>query len=312
MAFTAGDPGEQSAADRGQSGAVDSATAGSNAGSVGGFGGGNDGGTPTMDPGQMQEAGLNTGYGFQAQSAYNAAHGITSTNPYGSNGFFSRVFGVDPKHISYANTMSPQTRQAIAQNQFSKFANPQNVPGRIGYNPDFPTAEEGKLRSGVQSAGYETMFGPVMSQYAEQSTEDMLARGVMGLFGGLPGMVVGQIGTQEYGLPGQPGFEGFDPNNPRGPQSFLGNALSALTGGVDPTQAAAKAAQAGEQVMDFFTPDQPSPTPATTQVQQVAPSMPDREIYAEQRDRENALKSGVFGAGTQQPANPVLNTIGLY
>lgn len=240
---------------------------------------------------------------LSAQQSFNSAHGITDTNPYGINGFFSRVFGINPKHISYASNMSLATRQAIANNQFSKFANPQNIPGQIGYNPAFPTAEKGKLRSGVQKAGYNTQYGKVMEQYAEQSPMQMAARGIMGLLGGPIGLAVSQIGTQEYGLPGQPGFESFDPNNPRGPQTMLGKFASLMTGGVDPTQAAAYAANAGEQLADFFTPDQPAPSPANTQIQQVAPDMPNRETYADQRDRENALLSGIFGMSTQKTNN---------
>ena len=255
---TAGDPGEQSAADAAQSAAVDSATAGSNAGSIGGFDGGNDSNqTGTMDPGQMQAAGFNAGYGFAAQDAFNTAHGITATNPYGKQGFFSRVFGIDPSKIDYSSNMSLDTRLDIANNQFSKYANPQNKPGMLGYNPDFPTAKEGELRSGVQSAGYKTKFGDVMGQARQQSVGEMIARGLASL---TPiGPIVGMLGTQEYGLPGQPGFESFDPNNPRAG----GGILSAMLGGLNP-------AQAKEALVGAFAPVAPAPTP--TQIGSVTPS----------------------------------------
>jgi hypothetical protein len=248
---TAGDPGEQSAADASQSASVDSATAGSNAGSIGG-GGGNDGNvTGTMDPGQMQGAGLNAGYGFAAQDAYNTAHGITATNPYGKQGFFSRVFGIDPQNIDYSQNMDLSTRLSIANNQFSKYANPTNTPGQLGYNPDFAPAPPGQLRAGVQKAGFQTVYGPVMEQARLQSLPEMAARGLAGLFGGLPGMALGQIGTKEYGLPGQPGFDSFDPNNPRAGGGILG----AMFGGVNPTQAAEKAAQAVDSLRSRFSPN---------------------------------------------------------
>lgn len=255
---TAGDPGEQSAADASQSASVDSATAGSNAGSIGGVGGGNDGnGTGTMDPGQMQAAGLNAGYGFAAQDAYNTAHGITATNPYGKQGFFSRVFGIDPSKIDYSGNMDLNTRMGIANNQFSKYANPQNKPGMLGYNPDFPTAKEGELRAGAQSAGFKTKFGDVMGQARQQTTSEMIARGLMSL---TPlGPIVGMLDTQEYGLPGQPGFESFDPNNPRAG----GGILSAMLGGLNPTQAK-------EALVGAFAPVAPAPTP--TQIGSVTPS----------------------------------------
>jgi len=193
------------------------------------------------------------------QAMFNATKGITTDNPYGEDGFFSRVFGIDPSKISYASNMSFATRQAIANNQFSKYANPQNIPGQIGYNPAFPTAEKGKLRSGAQKAGFETQYGTVMEQYAEQSPMQMAARGVMGLLGGLPGLALSQLGTKEYGIPGQPGFESFNPNNPRGPQSMLGKFASLMTGGVDPTQAAAQAAAGIQSLRDRFSPSTPMP-----------------------------------------------------
>lgn len=208
------------------------------------------------------------------KDTFNTVNGITDTNPYGKQGFFSRVFGIDPKKIDYSGILSLRNRRAIADNQFSKFANPQNIPGQIGYNPSFPTAEPGTLRSGVQREGYMTRFGPVMSQRREQGAGEMLARGAFGLLGGpLIGAGLSQMGTKEYGLPGQPGFESFDPNNPRGSQSFLGSVGSALTGGVDPTQAASKAAAGFEAMQDFFEPETPRPldqiTPiTTTQIQE--------------------------------------------
>ena len=236
---------------------------------TGEFGGGDYGGYEDEAPTVDQPA--TSGFGvYGAQESFDNAMGITDDNPYGRQGFFSRVFGIDPKNISYAGIMSPGTRRAIRNNQFSKFANPQNVKGMVGYNEAFPTAPPGQLRPGVQKAGYNTMFGPVMSQFAEQSTMDMTARGVMGLFGGLPGLAVGQMGTQEYGLPGLPGFESFDPNNPRGPQSMLGKLASAFTGGIDPTQAAEKAAATANAISDYFS-SKPS---APAQVQSVTQQAP--------------------------------------
>ena len=243
---TAGDPGEQSAADAAQSAAVDSATAGSNAGSIGGGGFNENDFTNTMDPGQMQAAGFNTGYGFAAQDAFNTVHGITATNPYGKQGFFSRVFGIDPSNIDYSGNMGLSTRLSIANNQFSKYANPTNTPGQLGYNPEFASAPAGQLRSGVQSSGYMTRFGPVMEQDRKQSVPEMAARGLGGLFGGLPGLALGQIGVKEYGLPGVAGFESFDPNNPRAGAGIFG---SLRLGGLNTSQAS----QGIESLIDKFS-----------------------------------------------------------
>ena len=270
---------------------------------------------------------------YGAQESYNNAMGITADNPYGRNGFFSRMFGINPNDISYANTMSASTRAKIANNQFSKFVNPQNTPGMVGYNPEFATAAPGKLRKGVQKAGYDTMFGKVMGQYAEQSTPDMMARGIMGLFGGPVGLAAAQLGTQEYGIPGLPGFESFDPNNPRGPQSIAGKVASALTGGIDPTQAAAKAASAANAISDYFSgkPSAPAQVQSVTKqapVQgfedaksQFTPDVVTRpETTMQKYDPEAPQLLGVFSQGVGQflgqPTldNPVpsLNNIGLY
>ena len=203
--------------------------------------------------GQQAYGGPNNLGGFSqdhVQASFNAKNQISSKNPYGKDGFFSRVLGIDPNKIDYSNNMDLSTRLSIANNQFSKFANPQNTPGQLGYNPQYASAPVGQVRSGVQRAGYQTAYGPVMEQARQQTIGEMLARGAMGLFGGLPGTALGQIGTQEYGLPGQPGFDSFDPNNPRAGGGILG----AITGGVNPSQAADKAAQAVDSLRARFSP----------------------------------------------------------
>lgn len=168
------------------------------------------------------------------QSLFNTQRGITASNPYGKEGFFSRVLGIDPSRISYDHLMDVRTRNSIANNQFSKYMNPQNKPGQIGYNENFDPAPPGQLRAGVQSKGYQTVYGPVMEQAKQQTLDEMTARGMMGLFGGLPGLTVGQLGTTEYGLPGLTGFESFDPNNPRAGAGFIG---STMLGGLNTSQA---------------------------------------------------------------------------
>lgn len=188
-----------------------------------------------------------------SEALFNATKGITSDNPYGEDGFFSRVLGIDPSKISYAGNFSPNAakdlaiRQGIASNQFDKFANPMRD---LGQGP-------GNLRPGVQQAGYQTALGPVMEQYREQPMSEMLARGAFSLLGGgLPGMALSQIGTKEYGIEGTPGF---DPDNPRGASGLLGEIGRVFTGGLDPSSVAAEAAQGVQAVQDFFSPDVPTP-----------------------------------------------------
>ena len=184
------------------------------------------------------------------RASFNAVNQITDKNPYGKDGIFTRALGIDPSKIDYSNLMDLNTRSSIANNQFSKFANPTNTPGQLGYNPQFDPAPMGQLRSGVQKANYQTAYGPVMEQARKQGTGEMLARGAMGLAGGPIGMALAQIGTKEYGLPGVAGFERFDPNNPNPGGGLLGQFL----GGLNPTQAK-------DALVGAFAPVAPAPKP---------------------------------------------------
>ncbi len=203
--------------------------------------------------GQQEYGGPNNLGGLSenhVRASFNAVNQITDKNPYGKDGIFSRVLGIDPSKIDYSNLMDLNTRSSIANNQFSKFANPTNTPGRLGYNRQFDTAPTGQLRSGVQKANYQTAYGPVMEQARKQGTGEMLARGAMGLVGGPIGMALAQLGTKEYGLPGVTGFDSFDPNNPRPGGGILGQFL----GGLNPTQAK-------DALVGAFAPVAPAPEP---------------------------------------------------
>jgi len=209
-----------------------------------------------MSPGRSRSM-FGTTYGTQLagidQNRFNQMRGITATNPFGRDNIFSKYLGIDPKNIDYSNNISLSNRLSIANNQFSKFVNPQNRPGMPGYNPNYATAEPGKLRAGVQSKGYMTAYGPVMEQARQQSVPEMIARGIAGL---TPiGPFVSLMGTKEYGLPGQPGFDSFDPNNPR----VGGGLFGTMFGGVNPSQVKQKAVQGIESLRQSFAPNVPAP-----------------------------------------------------
>ena len=196
-----------------------------------------------MSPGRSQAmfgipgfAGLNVG----SQQGYNARMGITDKNPYGKMGLFSSFFGFDPKDVDYTGVMGLNTRRAIANNQFSKFANPQNIRGAPGYNPAFASAKPGTVRAGVQKAGYDTKFGQVVGRNREMSVPEMVARGLFSLAAPGPmGLALSQIGTKEYGLPGLPGMERFGVKDE--PPGLVGQMFGALTGGVPADQAFGRA-----------------------------------------------------------------------
>ena len=146
-----------------------------------------------------------------SQEAFNKARGITATNPYGNQGFFSRVFGIDPSKISYANQMSPNQMSAIANNMYSKYRNPFNDPNVAAYNPNFASGDmaSGILRSGVRAG--QTVIDPRTGQ---ETTVESFRRPMdlgdtaasLALTAGLPiaGGALADIGTRVKGLEGQP------------------------------------------------------------------------------------------------------------
>ena len=158
---------------------------------------------------------------LSAQDSFNQARGITVDNPYGYDGFFSRTFGIHPSKISYANIMDVGTRTNIANNQFSKFVNPTNTPGRIGYNRAFPPAEPGFLRSGVQKEGFNTILGPVQRYARQRSPSDMIAAAAFGPFG----LLADQLTKDTFGVGG---IRPPDAAAPGQPTSLLGQAVQGI------------------------------------------------------------------------------------
>ena len=49
---------------------------------------------------------------------------MTDTNPYGNDGFFSRVFGIDPNKIDYTNNLGPRGIENVKRQAYDRFMNP--------------------------------------------------------------------------------------------------------------------------------------------------------------------------------------------
>ena len=186
-----------------------------------------------------------------AQQSYNMANAITLDNPYGNKGFFTRVFGIPANKISYSNIMSANTRAEIANNQFSKFANPTNEPGKIGYNPAFETAKPGFLRSGVQKKGFNTALGPVQEFAKKRSPTDMLAIAGIGALNPAFGILAESLTDTTYGLKGMPPPDAAPPGEP---QTFMGQAFAAVTEGIKEAYDAARETLGA--LADRLTPEQ--------------------------------------------------------
>jgi len=186
-----------------------------------------------------------------AQQSYNMANAITLDNPYGNKGFFTRVFGIPANKISYSNIMSANTRASIANNQFSKFANPTNQPGKIGYNPAFETAKPGFLRSGVQKKGFNTALGPVQEFSRKRSPTDMLAIAGIGALNPAFGILAEALTDTTYGVGG---IAPPDAAPPGEPQTFMGQAFQAGKQAISDAYAAARETLGA--LADRLTPEQ--------------------------------------------------------
>jgi len=201
-------------------------------------------------PTDYSTAGVGTGSDtYSQQDAMQSALGITSTNPYGYEGFFSKAFGISPENIDYTNIFGDQaTMDAIAQKNVDVYSNPNNNPGLAGYDPNQPANQP---REGIQR-GFGSLFNPVgqqtaFGQIAAQRAKDPMGSLAMGVFSNLAGLslpsIMAQgIGRDTYAAKGTPGYDAtIDPSSPSytGPTSMGGimDALSLGTTGMTSTTA---------------------------------------------------------------------------
>ena len=214
------------------------------AGRTGNYGGYED------DPFGVDQPGTGTGV-MTAQNSFNTARGITDKNPYGYQGFFSRVFGLHPSKVDYSGIMGLDTRRSIANNQFSKFANPTNTPGKLGYNPAFATAKPGQLRAGVQKAGYNTVLGPVEEYAVQRSPMDMGVLAGLSALNAPMGLLANALTSKTYGVAG---IAPPDAAPPGAPQSLLGQIAKGVTDSISGAYQSAK--EVVGDLVDRMTPEQ--------------------------------------------------------
>ena len=86
------------------------------------------------------------GTGYMSQPVFESLKGITDTNPYGNEGFFTRVFGIDPSKIDYTNTLGAQGIANVRNLAYDQFMNPLDSRGQV---------------RGMLDEGSLTRFGPV-------------------------------------------------------------------------------------------------------------------------------------------------------
>lgn len=202
---------------------------------------------------------------YSQQDAMQGALGITSTNPFGYQGFFSKAFGIDPESIDYTDIFggNQSAMDAIAQQNVSVYSNPNNNPSLAGFDPNQPANQP---RDGIQR-GFGSLLSPVGQQtafgkIAAQRPNDPMGSLAMGVFSNLaglslPGLMAQAIGRDTYASKGTPGYDPtIDPDSPSftGPTSMGGimDALSFGTTGMTSTTAQEAYGAVEEAVKDAY------------------------------------------------------------
>jgi len=156
----------------------------------------------------------NMGFGgdtYDAKQALQTARGITATNPYGYEGFFSKTFGIDPENIDY--TYGGQTSlgdiSAIADKNYNRYVNPMNDPNRPGFDPNkLASQTQTNLNKGFgslfgSSLGEQTQLGQIKEQKPDalsgMDTGALTAFSLLG--GGLPSLMANQMANPSNYIP---------------------------------------------------------------------------------------------------------------
>ena len=206
---------------------------------------------------------------YSQVDAMKGALGITPTNPFGYQGFFSKTFGIDPEDIDYTDIFggNQSTMNYIAQKNVDVYSNPNNNPSLAGYDPTQPANQP---RSGIQR-GFGSLFNPIGQQtafgkIAAQRPNDPMGSLAIGAFSnlagfGLPSIMAQSIGRDTYAAKGTPSYDPtIDPASPSftGPSSMGGivDTLSMLGTGMTSTtgqEVYGATKEAVEEAIDYFS-----------------------------------------------------------
>ena len=98
------------------------------------------------------------GTGYMNFNEFKAVRGMTDTNPYGNDGFFSRVLGIDPRKIDYTSNLGQQGIANISRVAYDRFLNPFAKVSSVTGRPVGGDAATGTPRYGI-SPGEQTIAG---------------------------------------------------------------------------------------------------------------------------------------------------------
>ena len=174
-----------------------------------------DGPTGGFGPPVGFDFGTGTAAGTLSPQEFMNVTGRTATNPYGKQGFFSRVFGLDPSKIDYTNNFGrnrgeSQGIMATLNNRaYNAYLNPVDLStGFVN-----PMLDEGSL----------TRFGRV-------ERDPNLRQGIGGF--GLPAVISNLFDRSDLVVPGQPASDArrqdigiFDFETPRNMDELISSAL---------------------------------------------------------------------------------------
>ena len=209
-----------------------------------------------------------------SESGYQNAMGITPTNPFGYDNFFSRNFGVDPRNINYTQQYADAPGGAasymkgLGNDKYTNtFANPRNLSSLPGYDSN---QKEGVLREAItgapfgslfgNNAGVKTAFGEVAEQDREMPFGEAASRLGIGALNPLLGYGLSNLGTTEMKLKTDADYDFTkDPNDPRyiSKGAFSGILDSVTGGGGSKVATTARDGLLGlaDNVMNFFNKD---------------------------------------------------------
>ena len=182
---------------------------------------------------------------YDARQALQTARGISSTNPYGYEGFFSKTFGIDPSNIDYSGIMSSSSIKDIANSNYNRYVNPMNDPNRPGFNPNKLAGQTQRdLNKGFgslfgSSLGEQTQLGQIKEQKPDalpgMSTAALNVFSMLG--GGLPSLMANMNANPSNFIPEQasqyqasrdPMSKQYDAETYD--KSYLGSALDTMFG----------------------------------------------------------------------------------
>lgn len=174
-----------------------------------------DGPTGGFGPPVKFDFGTGTAAGTLSPQEFMNVTGRTATNPYGKQGFFSRVFGLDPSKIDYTNNFGQNRGESqgimatLNNRAYNAYLNPVDLStGFVN-----PMLDEGSL----------TRFGRV-------ERDPNLRQGIGGF--GLPAVISNLFDRSDLVVPGQPASDArrqdigiFDFETPRNMDELVSSAL---------------------------------------------------------------------------------------